>query len=66
MKLARVRIAVCGGKLQERGRSSAPHKNLEVFDLSSKEPTLPTGTRNKGPTEIYKKRYKLELKKKTG
>ena len=51
----------------KKGEDLAPlTKKLEVFDLSSKEPTLPTGTGNKGPTKIDKKRYKLELKKKTG
>ena len=34
---------------------------LEEVDLSSKEPTAPTGTRNRAPTELSKKRYELEL-----
>ena len=38
-------------------------RKLDDVDLSSKEPTAPTGTRNKVPTEIYKKIYELELKK---
>ena len=36
---------------------------LEEFDLSSKEPTETTGPGKKDPTEIAKKRYKLEQKK---
>ena len=35
---------------------------LKDIDISIKEPTSPTGTGNKGPTEISKKRYGLELK----
>ena len=34
-------------------------KKLEDADLSIKEPTAPTGTRNRAPTEITKKIYEL-------
>ena len=37
-------------------------RKLEEVDLSSKEPTAPTGTRNRAPIETAKKRYKLELR----
>ena len=37
-------------------------KKLEDVYLSSKEPAATTGTGNKGPIEIAKKIYELELK----
>ena len=47
----------------KKGVDLAPlMRKLEVVELSSKEPTAPTGTRNRDPTEISKKRYELELK----
>ena len=36
-------------------------KKLEDADLSIKEPTAPTGTRNRDPIETAKKLYELEL-----
>ena len=38
-------------------------RKLEDVDLSSKEPTTPTGPRKRAPTEIAKKRYEFELEK---
>ena len=37
-------------------------RKIEYVDLSSKESTFNTGTRNRNPTEIAKERYELELK----
>ena len=37
-------------------------RKLEDVDLSSKEPTTPTGPGKRAPTEIAKKRYELEPK----
>ena len=42
---------------------ASPIRELEDVDISSKELTPSTGTRNKGPTEISKKRFELELGK---
>ena len=37
-------------------------RKLKDIDISSKEPTPPTGPGSKGPTKISKKRYELEPK----
>ena len=47
----------------KKGVDLAPlTRKLEDVDISSKEPTATTGTGNRDPTEIAKKRYELELK----
>ena len=46
----------------KKGLDLAPLvRRLEDVDISSKEPTVPTGTGNNGPTEIAKNIYELEL-----